>query len=169
MVRTARNNFFQPSAALLLLEGSFPRGFGRRASGSRIGYSALVRPPNPDVPHDLPTDEERRLGSWFECRGCKKDWPLRLGDVRERRMCLNCGRGMRRDRQAATRARARDGTIEKPAPVVEASVPRRKADGVDLSDPALFEQLYEGRVPEEVSREIDTLIEQAVRRRGAAR
>jgi len=76
---------------------------------------------------------------------------------------------MRRDRQAATRARARDGTIEKPAPVVEASVPRRKADGVDLSDPALFEQLYEGRVPEEVSREIDTLIEQAVRRRGAAR
>ena len=133
-----------------------------------IGYSVFVRPPNPDVPHDTPTEEERRLGSWFECRGCQKEWPLRLSDVRERRMCHNCGRALRRERQAATRERSRAGTLERP---VEPQKPKKvepasaNVRGLDLSDPSLHADLYEGRVPDDVSQTIDALIEQAVARK----
>lgn len=119
------------------------------------------------MPHDLPTDEERRLGSWFECRGCKTDWPLRLADVRERRMCHNCGRALRRIRQAATRERSRAGTVENPAQParVEPAPSVQRKNGLDLTDPALHAALYDGRVPDDVSRNIDDLIEQAVSRR----
>jgi len=120
------------------------------------------------VPHDLPTDEERRLGSWFECRGCKKDWPLRLADVRERYRCHNCGRALRRERQAASRERSRAGTVEHPVePTRQADpVPPVQRNGIDLTDPSLHAALYEGRVPDEVSRSIDAMIEQAAARRG---
>lgn len=37
--------------------------------------------------------------------------------------------------------------------------------GLDLNDPGLHAALYEGRVPEEVSRSIDALISQAAGRR----
>ncbi len=122
----------------------------------------------PEVPYDEPTDEERRLGSWFGCIVCSRDWPLRLADVREPRHCANCGRAKRRERQAKARARAREGTVEKPMPMPEATLRQKREAGsgpLDWSDPALHEELYAGKVPEEVSQEIDALIEQAARRR----
>lgn len=126
-----------------------------------------MRPPLPEVPYDEPTDEERRLGSWFSCRGCDRPWPLRLADVRERYHCANCGRKRRRARQADTRARAKAGTLERPVEIPQpASRPADEAKRtVDLSDPSFHADLYAGRVPEEVSRELDQMIEQAARRR----
>lgn len=45
-------------------------------------------------------------------------------------------------------------------------MPPVQRNGIDLTDPSLHAALYEGRVPDEVSRSIDAMIEQAAARRG---
>jgi len=58
--------------------------------------------------------------------------------------------------------------VEHPAePTRQADpVPPVQRNGIDLTDPSLHAALYEGRVPDEVSRSIDAMIEHAAARRG---
>lgn len=49
----------------------------------------MLKPP---IPHEPPTDEERRAGAWSPCPRCRLDWPRR--HITFRKLCLNCTRAV---------------------------------------------------------------------------
>jgi hypothetical protein len=122
----------------------------------------MARTPLPDVPHEPPTEEERRLGSTVRCSDCGKTWPLRLSDRRDRSFCVNCGRRKRREAKAAQRANT-PRAESAPRPPLEPL--RANGRVVDVGRRGFLDDLAAGRVPEDVARDLDALIEQAARRR----